>query len=167
MSDDQIGTPAGRLAALAISSGTTLAVAESLTAGMVCASLAEVPGVSAVLRGGVVAYATDVKTALLGVDAALLEAEGPVHESVATQMAEGARSRLGAELGLSTTGVAGPGPHEGVPAGTVVVAVADDGGTQVRRLQLAGDRATVRRGAAEAVITLALERLDRVSATHS
>jgi nicotinamide-nucleotide amidase len=150
-----------------MASGTTLAVAESLTAGMVCAALAEVPGVSAVLRGGVVAYATDVKTALLGVDADLLDVEGPVHEDVAAQMAEGARRTLGADLGLATTGVAGPGAHGGVAAGTVVVAVADDRSREVRRLLLAGDRVAVRHGAAEAVIVLALEHLDRVSPTHS
>jgi nicotinamide-nucleotide amidase len=162
---EQKASPAERLAVLAISSGTTLAVAESLTAGMVCAALADVPGVSAVLRGGVVAYATDTKTALLGVDATLLDAEGPVHENVAAQMAEGARDRLGADLALATTGVAGPGPHEGVAAGTVVVAVADGRGTEVRRLQLSGDRQAVRRGAAEAVIGLALEHLERVRPT--
>lgn len=158
---------ARRLAERAISGGTTLAVAESLTAGMVCAALAEVPGVSAVLRGGVVAYATVLKTDLLGVDENLLDTEGPVHDEVAAQMARGARERLGADLGLATTGVAGPGPHHGVAAGTVVVAVADSRGTLVRTLRLDGDRAAVRRAAVEAVSALALERLDGPPAPHS
>ena len=166
MSTDRNGTPAELLAARAILSGTTLAVAESLTAGLVCAALADVPGVSAVLRGGIVAYSTEVKTSLLGVDAALLAREGPVHEDVATQMADGVRRRFDADLGLATTGVAGPGPHEGVAAGTVVVAVADARGTQVRRLVLDGDRLAVRSGAVDAVITLALECLERVTPTH-
>ena len=76
------------------------------------------------LRGGVVAYATDLKAALLDVDPALLDAAGPVHPDVAAQMARGVRSRLGADLGLATTGVAGPDPQDGHPPGEVHVAVA-------------------------------------------
>src|SRR5262249_58495977 len=89
------------------------------------AALTDVPGVSAVLRGSVTAYATDVKASLLGVDAGLLEREGPVHPEVARQMAEGVRRLLGAAYGVATTGGAGPGPPDGGPARTVFVAVTD------------------------------------------
>ena len=103
--------------------GETVACAESLTGGLVAAAFADVPGASAVLRGGVVAYAADLKVSLLGVPAALIERVGTVHRDVALTLADGARARLGATWGLSTTGVAGPGPAEGKPAGTVYVAV--------------------------------------------
>lgn len=150
---------ARRLVAEATALRRTVAVAESLTAGLVCAAVAGVPGASAVLRGGVVAYATDVKAALLGVDADLLAAHGPVHPDVARQMAQGVRSRLGADLGLATTGVAGPGPDRGRAAGTVFVAVAQAAGVHVRALQLRGDRDEVRRESTEHALRLLLERL--------
>jgi nicotinamide-nucleotide amidase len=104
--------------------GQTVAVAESLTGGMLCSALVDVPGASAVVRGGVVSYATDLKHRLLGVDAGLLAANGPVDPDVAAQMAHGVRERLGADWGVATTGVAGPDPQDGIPAGTVYVAVA-------------------------------------------
>ncbi|WP_432495537.1 CinA family protein [Kineococcus gypseus] len=150
--------PAGAAAAVVAAlraAGLSVATAESLTGGLVCATLVDVPGASAVVRGGVVAYATELKAALLGVDAARLARSGPVDAEVARQMARGARERLGADVGLATTGVAGPGPADGHPAGTVFVAVAADalpGGAAARRLELAGDRAAVRRGAVEAVL---------------
>ncbi|QGQ19634.1 nicotinamide-nucleotide amidohydrolase family protein [Cellulomonas sp. JZ18] len=135
----------------------TLAVAESLTGGQVAATLVDVPGASVVLRGAVVAYATDLKASLLGVDADLLAARGPVDPDVARAMAEGVRARLGADVGLATTGVAGPGAQDGHPAGTVHVAVATAGGTVARALFLTGDRAAVRAGATAAVLALALQ----------
>ncbi|WP_092864863.1 CinA family protein [Quadrisphaera sp. DSM 44207] len=139
--------------------GLTVAVAESLTAGLVSARLADVPGASAVLRGGVVAYATDVKAGVLGVDAALLAEHGPVHEQVALAMARGARDLLGADLGVATTGVAGPRPQGGQPVGTVHVAVAGAGAggrpvLRAERLALPGDRAAVRAAAAAAALRL-------------
>lgn len=156
---DAASSVARSLVAAATERGRTLAVAESLTAGLVCATVAEVPGASAVLRGGVVAYATGLKTVLLGVDAGLLAAHGPVHPDVAAQMAAGVRVRLGADLGVSTTGVAGPGPSDGRPAGTVFVAVADVDGVDVRALLLPGDRDAVRRAAGGHALRLVLERL--------
>ncbi|NNU28243.1 CinA family protein [Isoptericola sediminis] len=134
--------------------GWTLGVAESLTAGMVAAELATVPGASAVLRGGVVAYATDLKASLLGVDRALLASRGAVDADVAGAMAQGARAATGADVGLATTGVAGPDPQDGRPPGLVFVAVATPEGTAVRRCDLTGDRPAVRSGAVAAVLDL-------------
>lgn len=138
----------------------TVGVAESLTGGAVTAALVAVPGASAVLRGGVVAYATDLKHTLLGVDAALLAARGAVDPDVAVAMAAGVRRVLGADVGLATTGVAGPGPQEGHPAGRVHVAVVVPGAERVRSLHLAGDRTAVRAAACAAVLALAVDALD-------
>jgi nicotinamide-nucleotide amidase len=148
---------AAELLAALRSRGWTVAVAESLTGGLVCAALVGVPGASASLRGGVVAYATDLKDTLLGVDGPLLAARGAVDPDVARQMAGGVRDRLGADLGLATTGVAGPDPQDGHAPGTVHVAVAAPAGVTVRSLHLAGDRSAVRHGAVDAVLQLALE----------
>ena len=99
--------------------GLTVATAESLTAGLLAAALADVPGASGTLQGGVVAYQNRVKEQVLGVDADLLEHRGAVDGDVAVQMAQGVRRVLGADVGLATTGVAGPEPHQGKPVGTV------------------------------------------------
>ena len=104
--------------------GQTVAVAESLTGGLICATVVEVPGASAVLRGGVVAYATELKHRLLDVDAGLLARNGPVDPDVAAQMALGVRERLGADWGLASTGVAGPDAQGDAPVGRVYLAVA-------------------------------------------
>lgn len=136
--------------------GLTVAVAESLTGGLVVAELVSVPGASAVVRGGVVAYATELKHELLGVDAALLAAGGPIQAEVAEQMATGVRARLSADVGLATTGVAGPDPQDGHPPGEVWIAIATTAGAHAVRLELGGDRASIRRETVEAVIDLAL-----------
>lgn len=136
--------------------GLTVAVAESLTAGLVAARLADVPGASEVLRGGVVAYATDLKASLLGVDAELLGRAGAVDPEVATQMACGVRERLGADLGVATTGAAGPDPVDGHPPGTVYVAVATDRTSRVHAEHLPGDRAAVRTATVDLALTLLL-----------
>lgn len=143
--------------------GLTLATAESLTGGLVAATIVDVPGASDVLRGGVVAYAPAVKHELLGVDADLLARVGTVHEEVARQMADGARRRLGADLAVATTGVAGPGAAEGHPAGTAWVAAAADGWATAVPLQLDGNRETVRRGCTDAALRLALDGVSRLS----
>lgn len=148
------------LAALS-GAGRTLAVAESLTGGLVAAAVVEVPGASAVMRGGVVAYATDVKASVLGVDRDLLAARGAVDPDVAVAMAAGVRRLLGADVGLATTGVAGPGPQDGRAPGTVHVAVVTADGPQVRSLRLPGDRAAVRAAATAAVLELATEVVTR------
>ena len=134
--------------------GETVATAESLTGGMVGAALTDVPGVSAVYRGGVVVYATDLKAQLAGVPEDLLAAVGPVHPDTAAALATGVRERLGATYGLATTGVAGPDPQAGISAGTVYIAAAGPGSAQVRKLQLTGDRASIRRASVRAVLEL-------------
>lgn len=147
----------GRLLAAAAARGWTIAVAESLTGGAVCSALVDVPGASAVLRGGVVAYATELKAALLDVDPVLLAERGAVDGDVARAMARGVRSRLGADVGLATTGVAGPDPQDGFGPGTVHVAVSTPAGTHLRSLHLPGDRPQVRAATVLAVLQLALE----------
>ncbi|MFF6873673.1 nicotinamide-nucleotide amidohydrolase family protein [Streptomyces sp. NPDC012450] len=122
-------TEAARVLALLAERGQTLAVAESLTGGLVAAELTGVPGASASFRGSVTAYATALKHELLGVDEALLAERGAVDPEVASQMAAGVRARLGADWGIATTGVAGPDPQDGQPVGTVYVAVAGPAGT--------------------------------------
>jgi PncC family amidohydrolase len=139
----------------------TVACAESLTGGLVSAALVAVPGASDVLRGGVVAYATDLKSSLLGVDPDTLARDGAVAESTARAMAAGVAERLGATYGLATTGVAGPGPDGGHPAGTVHVAVSGPGGVAHRELRLDGDRDAVRSQTVAAVLDLLTVQLDR------
>ncbi|GAA3461922.1 CinA family protein [Saccharothrix longispora] len=124
--------------------GETVATAESLTAGLVTATLTAVPGSSAVVRGGLVVYATDLKHALAGVSADLLAEHGAVHPEVARQLATGARERCGATWGLGLTGVAGPDPQDGVPAGTVHIGLSGPPGSFVRMLTLGGDRHEIR-----------------------
>ena len=143
-----------RFVAVLMERGETVATAESLTGGMVGAALTDVPGVSAVYRGGLVVYATDLKAKLAGVPEDLLAAVGPVDPDTAAALATGVRERLDATYGLATTGVAGPDPQAGIEAGTVYVAAAGPGSVQVRKLQLSGDRAAVRRGSVQAVLEL-------------
>ncbi|TDD68755.1 nicotinamide-nucleotide amidohydrolase family protein [Jiangella aurantiaca] len=141
--------------------GLTVAAAESLTGGLVCAALTSVPGSSAVVRGGVVVYATELKATLAGVPEAVLAADGPVAASTAVAMADGVRRRLGADVGLATTGVAGPDPQDGHPPGTVHVAVATAGGARVRSFTgeeaLPGGREQVRAATVGAVLALLSE----------
>ena len=132
----------GAVGALLVDQGLTLAVAESCTGGAVSARLTAEAGASRFLLGGVVAYCNSVKTALLGVDPETLEREGAVSEAVAKQMAAGARARLGADIGLSTTGIAGPsGGTADKPVGTVWLGYADADGARAVRLQYTTDRA--------------------------
>jgi nicotinamide-nucleotide amidase len=132
----------------------TLAIAESLTGGLVCAALVDVPGASDVVRGGVVAYAADVKVSVLGVPADLVDRHGTVHGSVAGAMAMGVRDLLGATHAVATTGVAGPDPSEGLPVGTVHVAVAGPAGIVDRTYSFEGDRQSIRRQAGQAALRL-------------
>ncbi|MET9438176.1 CinA family protein [Streptomyces sp. NPDC006551] len=137
----------------------TVAAAESLTGGLVAAELTGAPGASRFFRGSVTAYATALKEELLGVDGTLLAERGAVDPEVALQMATGVRTRLGADWGIATTGVAGPEPQDGQPVGTVYVAVAGPAGSdaeagKVTSLRLNGDRADIRRESVRSVLEL-------------
>lgn len=145
--------PVAEVVAALRARGQTVATAESLTAGAAAARLADVPGASAVLRGGVIVYATALKAELAGVDPQVLAAHGPVAAETAEQMARGAARRCGADWALALTGVAGPDPQDGHAPGTVFVAVAGpgpDGPVTVRALTLSGDRAAIRAAAVDA-----------------
>ena len=139
----------------------TVAACESLTGGMICSALVDVPGASKVVRGGLITYQTDTKTLLAGVDAALIEAHGVVSSEVACAMAAGARARLGVDIAVSATGMASPGDENDPPAGTVFVGVASANGVRAIPLYLTGSRAEVRQSTVEqairAVITEAKE----------
>ena len=134
--------------------GLTVGTAESLTGGLVCAALTTVPGASAVVRGGVVAYASDVKAAVLGVDRGLLAREGAVCAPVASALAEGVRRVLISAVGVSTTGVAGPDPADGRPVGTVFVAASGPWGILVEEHALTGDREEIRAASVDAALRL-------------
>ncbi|GAB3260932.1 CinA family protein [Nocardioides dilutus] len=134
----------------------TVATAESLTGGRLGMLLTETPGSSATYVGGVVAYATALKVAVLGVPESLVEAHGVVSAECARAMAQGVRALTGASFGVSTTGVAGPERQEGKPAGTVFVAVVGPDEESIVALELAGSRFDVRdRTCAEALSALA------------
>ena len=155
----------------------TLATAESLTGGLVGATLTDVPGASAVYRGGLIVYATELKAELAHVSVQTLAADGPVAARTAAQLARGAADVCGADWGLATTGVAGPDPQDGHPVGQVYVAVAgppsegvldkvpeglpegDQIGVLVQELALAGDRSAIRDQTTRAVLLLLLDRL--------
>ena len=143
----------------AISRGLTVATAESLTAGMVAAVLADTPGASGMLQGGVVSYQNSVKADVLGVPAELLDAVGSVDGDVAKAMAEGARRVCGADIAVSTTGVAGPEPHGGKSVGTVFVGVATAEGTTSFGYVFEGNRADIRGQACAAALERLLEAL--------
>ncbi len=150
---------AADVVALAIAKGITVATAESLTAGMVAAVLANTPGASGMLQGGVVAYQNSVKSAVLGVPRELLAEAGSVDAEVARAMAEGARAACGADVGVSTTGVAGPDAHDGKEVGTVFIGVASGRGSEAFRYAFSGGRAEIREQAAAAALARTLELL--------
>lgn len=146
-----------------ISRQLTIAVAESLTGGLLVAELIGVPGASAVVRGGIVAYDTRIKHSLLHVNASLLAEHGAVHPDVAAQMAEGVRfacavDGVPAGIGISTTGVAGPDQQDGHPVGTVFVGIASEKGTSILSLNLSGSRQAIR----EAVVSESLVQLQAI-----
>jgi nicotinamide-nucleotide amidase len=140
----------------------SVAVAESLTGGLVMTALTSVPGASAVVRGGVVAYATGVKRDVLGVDAALLDERGAVDADVAREMARGVRELIGADFGIATTGVAGPDGQDGKSPGVVFVAVDAPFENWYRELLLDGDREAIRTRAAVAALELLTEVLGAI-----
>ena len=141
--------------------GLTLAAAESCTGGLVAARLTDVAGSSDVFRGSVVAYANDVKENHLGVSRELLERHGAVSAEVAQAMAHGVRERLGADLGVAVTGIAGPdGGTEEKPVGLVLIHAVGPDAEKARHIELPGDRETVRSRATIAALHLARKLLE-------
>jgi nicotinamide-nucleotide amidase len=138
--------------------GETVGTIESLTGGLLAAELTITPGASLTFRGGLVVYATDLKASLAGVDPETLAEVGPVAEWTARELAVQGRARLDSDWAVSTTGVAGPDPQDGVAVGTVYVGICGPSGAKVCELSLAGDRNTIRRrSVVESVLFLARE----------
>ena len=150
-------TLAGVVLRRLVAAGGTVAVAESLTGGLLGAALTELPGSSAAFRGGLQVYATDLKASLAGVPETVLVEHGAVSLATAEALAVGVRERLDATWGIGVTGVAGPDEQEGKPAGTVHVAVAGPDGVRATSARLPGDRQRVRLLA----VTTALDQLRR------
>jgi PncC family amidohydrolase len=168
VADDPLAVLAERLQVILLRDGRTLATAESCTGGLVAHAITEISGSSGYYRGGFVTYANDVKRDQLGVGDELLAAHGAVSAQVARAMAEGARARLGADLGIAVTGVAGPaGGTAEKPVGLTYVAVADAAGVDVRRHHWTGDRSSNKRESAAAALELLLERVAGGSADAS
>jgi nicotinamide-nucleotide amidase len=139
--------------ALAVA-GETVAVAESLTGGLVCSTLVSPAGASRVVVGGVVVYSTDVKASVLGVDAGLLAERGAVDAAVAVQMAAQVRTKFGSTVGVATTGVAGPDPQDGIAVGTVFIAITSDRGDSVEEHHFEGTRDDIRWAAVDAALSI-------------
>jgi nicotinamide-nucleotide amidase len=137
----------------------TIAVAESLTGGLVTAALTDVAGASVTVRGGLVVYATDLKATLANVPQRLLAERGPVDGDVALALARGVRARLRATVGMGVTGVAGPDAQDGVAVGTVFLAVSGPERETLAERQFRGGRAEIR----EQTVAVALRLLERES----
>lgn len=152
---------AASVVARLVASGQTLATAESLTGGLIGAAITAVPGASAAYRGGVVAYATDLKHSLAGVPQDVLDAHGPVSEATALALASGVRDVAGADWGIAVTGVAGPDPQDGHAPGEVWVGLAGpDGPPRAVRHTFDGDRDAVRQATVRAALGLLAAALD-------
>ncbi|MGO3066553.1 MAG: CinA family protein [Brevibacterium linens] len=144
MAESELTATARRIISTCSQLGISLASAESLTGGRFVASLVDVPGASAVVRGGLVTYATDLKASLAGVNADHLEETGPIDPVVAAQMAVGTAVQCVADIGISCTGVAGPDPQDDKPVGLVYTAIAFGGKAKVFEHEFTGDRDAIR-----------------------
>jgi PncC family amidohydrolase len=161
MGGEPLAELVGRLQAACLATGTTVALAESCTGGLVAAALTDRAGSSGYVAGGIVSYSNEAKRDLLGVDPDVLVAHGAVSAQVARAMAIGARARFGATIAGSVTGIAGPdGGSEAKPVGLTYLAVADVAGVEVRRIVWAGDRAANRQDSVTALVGLLLERVE-------
>jgi PncC family amidohydrolase len=162
MASEPLVRLAERVGAAARRRSATIATAESCTGGLVADALTEIPGSSDYLRGGVVAYANEVKESLLGVEAATLAAHGAVSAQTARAMALGVRMRLGTTHAVATTGIAGPdGGSEAKPVGLTYVAVAHPDGCEVERHLWSGDRRSNKEETAAAALALLAGVLER------
>jgi PncC family amidohydrolase len=165
MADPDLRLLAERLQRICLGAGLTVATAESCTGGRVCDALTDVAGSSGYVRGGVVAYADALKEALLGVPAIVTRQHGAVSAQAARAMAEGARARLGVDLAVAVTGIAGPsGAAPGKPVGLTYVAVADPAGIEIRRFVWSGDREANKAASTRAGLELILERASALAA---
>ncbi len=159
---------AERLQGICLAAGLTVATAESCTGGRIADALTDVAGSSDYFRGGVVAYADAIKRELLGVPPLVIEQHGAVSAQTARAMAEGARARLGTDLAVAVTGIAGPsGATPGKAIGLTYVAVADPGGTEIRRFAWPGDREANKSASARAALELLVERATALAITMS
>jgi nicotinamide-nucleotide amidase len=159
---------AAEVISMLVRQAATVAVAESLTGGLIGAAFTAVPGASKAFRGGVISYATDLKQGLLSVSEGLLRREGAVDPEVAAQMATGVARLCEATYGLAVTGVAGPEPQDGKPVGTVFAAVSGPGGEIWRReLRLTGSRVRIRVETVDEAIDLLAGVLTRNKEEHS
>ena len=134
------------------SKGESLSIAESITGGALTSEIVSVPGASHILRGSIVAYSVEIKMRELSVPQELIDRAGVVSEEVALAMADGIRARMNTTWSIASTGVAGPGPHHGIAAGTVWLAIVGPDTRESVKLALEGDRETVRRGAVESAL---------------
>lgn len=159
VAEETVESMASRAVRAASAAGLNLGTAESLTGGALAAAIVSVPGASAAFEGSVVSYSHAVKQRVLGVEAQLLERTGAVSAEVAEAMASGARTALGIDVAVSTTGVAGPEPHDGQPVGTVWLGVAGPRGLSSRLLRLEGDREQIRRLSVRAALEMLVEIL--------
>lgn len=142
----------------------SVAFAESVTGGLLGGTLTNVPGCSDVYRGALVSYQDDLKAALLRVDRDVLQKEGAVHPVVARQMAQGVRELLGADIGVSTTGFAGPSVPPGGELGKVYIGLAHWGGVEVHEMHFPDERNAVREGAVREALHYLLEAVPKAAA---
>jgi PncC family amidohydrolase len=164
-SPEQLVDLAGRIQETCIAAGLTVALAESCTGGLIGHILTEIAGSSGYFRGGVISYSDEAKIELLDVDSEVLRAHGAVSAQVARQMALGARARLGADLGVSVTGIAGPdGGSPAKPVGLTYVGVADVNGVEVRRHLWQGSRSDNKRASVGSALELLLAHAEAVAA---
>ncbi len=160
MADDRSTGLAARLQAACLAHGMRVVTVESCTGGLVGHAITTVPGSSAYYLGGLITYSNEVKQAQAGVPADVIAAHGAVSAQVAVAMAAGGRTRFGADLAVSVTGVAGPdGGSAEKPVGLTYIGVADANGTDVRRYLWTGDRGANQLDSAAAALELALERV--------
>jgi PncC family amidohydrolase len=166
VASDPLVELAERLQGISLGRGLTVGAAESCTGGLVARTITTVPGASGYFKGSIVAYADDVKAALLGVPLEVLSAHGAVSAQVARAMAAGARERLGVDLAVAITGVAGPaGGTDEKPVGLTYVAIADGTDVDVQRHQWTGDREANIRDSGRVALELLLERAEARTAT--
>jgi PncC family amidohydrolase len=157
--DPELRLLAERLQAICLGARLTVATAESCTGGRVCDTLTDVSGASGYVLGGVMAYADAVKEAFLDVPPAVIGQHGAVSAQAARAMASGARLRLGADLAVAITGIAGPsGATPGKPVGLTYIAVADPAGVEIRRFAWPGDREANKIASARAALELLVDR---------